>query len=161
MLRACFSKFDGFSIPKNNIWKLENQSKSRSKGFKIHTKSSSKPIVVQITSPNLIFFEFLRFLMDFWTSKWTQNLKKSHKNRCRRTTYFGIRFLIEFSWIWTPKMEPKSMDFRTFLENVDFAKIVLPSRRNCYFKVSGLTKTMRNVSKLVFEKRMQKSDPPK
>ena len=33
-------------------------------------------------------------------------------------------------------MEPKSMFFRYFFENVDLVKIVLPSRRNCYFSGS-------------------------
>ena len=33
-------------------------------------------------------------------------------------------------------MEPKSMFFHYFFENVDLVKIVLPSRRNCYFSGS-------------------------
>ena len=60
MLHAWFSKCDGFSKPKNVIWRPENRPKSSFKSFKIHFKSGSKPIVVQRTFPNLKFFDFFR-----------------------------------------------------------------------------------------------------
>ena len=55
------------------------------------------------------------------------------KNRCPKNTWFSTPFFLDFSWFWPPKATPKPRFFRYFFENVDFVKIVLPSRRNCYF----------------------------
>ena len=62
------------------------------------------------------------------------------KNRCQKNTWFSTQFFLDFSWFWLPKTTPKSMVFRYFFENVDFVKIVLPSRRNCYFSCFGRPK---------------------
>ena len=62
------------------------------------------------------------------------------KNRCQKNTWFSTLFFLDFSSFWPPKTKPKSSFFRYFFENVDFVKIVLPSKRNCYFSGSELPK---------------------
>ena len=59
------------------------------------------------------------------------------KNRCQKNTWFSTLFFLDFSSFWPPKTKPKSSFFRYFFENVDFVKILLPSRRNCYFSGFG------------------------
>ena len=122
--------------------------------FKIHQKSFQNPPKtlsqstfekrrVQNARQNPISGHLGRFLVDFWRGlepqdllKWHQNREKTLKIRCQKKTWFRTRFFIDFSWLWPPKMQPKLINFLRFFENVDFVKIVLPSRRNCYF--SGL-----------------------
>ena len=58
------------------------------------------------------------------------------KNRCPKNTSLSTPFFLDFSWFWLPKTTPKSRFFRTFFENVDFVKIVLPPRRRAYFQGS-------------------------
>ena len=47
--------------------------------------------------------------------------------------YFQTRFFIVFFSFWPPKMEPKSMIFCIILKNVDFVKIIVFLKENCYF----------------------------
>ena len=69
-------------------------------------------------------------------AKITKNRQKALKNPSQKNRCFLIQFFLEFSWFGPPKMEPKSTFFHYFFENVDLVKIVLPSRRNCYFSGS-------------------------
>ena len=74
---------------------------------------------------------------------------------------FFNSIFFEFSPFWPPKTKPKSRFFCYFFENVDFMKIVLPSRRNCYFsrceppkndKKSMPTSTSKKTSKKTLQK---------
>ena len=47
--------------------------------------------------------------------------------------YFQTRFFIAFFSLWPPKMKPKSMIFSIILKNVDFVKIMVFLKENCYF----------------------------
>ena len=47
--------------------------------------------------------------------------------------HFQARFFIVFFPFWPPKMEPKSMIFSIILKNVDFVKIMVFLKENCYF----------------------------
>jgi len=47
--------------------------------------------------------------------------------------YFQTRFFIVFFPFWLPKMAPKSMMFSIILKNVDFVKIMVFLKENCYF----------------------------
>ena len=83
---------------------------------------------------------FFRILFNFWKAwglpKSTQNREKSKKklkkSKLKKHMFFNSTFF-EFSPFWPPKTKAKSKFFCYFFENVDFMKIVLPSRRNCYF----------------------------
>ena len=46
---------------------------------------------------------------------------------------FSNTIVLDFSPLWPPKTDPKSIFFWIRFENVDFVKIMLPSRRNWYF----------------------------
>ena len=48
--------------------------------------------------------------------------KKALENQCRKKYALGHQFLLSFSPIWPPKVEPKSNVFSTCLENVSFTK---------------------------------------
>ena len=84
-----------------------------------------------------IFFYFFQFLEGPGPPKIEPKSlkieKNTWKNRCQKTTCFLTQFFLDFSKFWPPKTKPKSKFFCYFFENVDFMKIVLPSRRNCYF----------------------------
>ena len=45
-----------------------------------------------------------------------------------------MHVFIDFGSLWLPKMPPKTNIFPTDFENVDFVKIVLPSRRELNFQ---------------------------
>ena len=45
-----------------------------------------------------------------------------------------MHVFIDFASLWLPKMQSKSTIFPTIFENVDFVKIVLPSRRELNFQ---------------------------
>ena len=157
MLHACFSKCDGFSKPKNGIWRLENQPKSSSKGFKIHPKSRSKPIMVQRTSPKLSFFDFSEFLMDFWSPKWNQNRKKSHKNRCRKKTYFWMLDVrSNFLWFGVQKWIQNHWFFNLFSTTSILQKSCSRRGGSSIFRVWSLQKSNKNRCKNVFKKNLLK-----
>ena len=118
---------------KNGFWRLQNQSKSSPEGFKIHPKSSSKALAFQKTPSNLNFLENYWFSHDFWTPKWSQNRRKTIKIRYWKTAHVWRRFSLEFSSFGPPKIDPTSSIFRIFIENVDFAKIIVFPKENCYF----------------------------
>ena len=65
--------------------------------------------------------------------KIAKNSKKELKKSKLKKHMFLNSTFFEFSPFWPPKTKPKSKFFCYFFENVDFMKIVLPSRRNCYF----------------------------
>ena len=46
---------------------------------------------------------------------------------------FSNTVFIVFSPFWPPKIEPKSMIFSIILKNVDFVKIMVFLKENCYF----------------------------
>ena len=140
MLHGSFSKFDGFRDPKNRPWRLENLPKSSSKRFKSPPKNHFEALLLQRTPSNLFFFEKYGFLTSFWTPKWEQNPNKTLKNQCWKTACFWRRFFIEISAFWPPKMDPKSKILRTIIENADFAKTIVFTRRNCYFSGSEAQK---------------------
>ena len=65
---------------------------------------------------------------------------------------------MDFSQFWPLKTEPKSRFFRYFFENVDFVKIVLPSRRRAYFQGSEPPKTdQKSMPKRVRKKHRKKT----
>ena len=80
---------------------------------------------------------FFQFFTNFWRAqslpKSTQNRKKTLKNRCLKNSCFSTTFFLDLAWFWTPKTMPKSRFFRCFFENVDFVKIIVFPKRNCYF----------------------------
>ena len=84
--------------------------------------------------------QFFLIFFTFWKAqglpKSSQNREKSKKklkkSKLKNHMFFNSIFF-EFSPFWPPKTKPKSRSFCYFFENVDFMKIVLPSRRNCYF----------------------------
>ena len=45
-----------------------------------------------------------------------------------------MHVFIDFQSLWLPKMPPKTSIFPTIFENIDFVKIVLPSRRELNFQ---------------------------
>ena len=83
---------------------------------------------------------FFLFFLNFWKAqglpKSSQNREKSQKklkkSKLKNHMFFNSIFF-EFSPFWPLKTKAKSRFFCYFFENVDFMKIVLPSRRNCYF----------------------------
>ena len=91
--------------------------------------------------------QFFRILFNFWKAwglpKSTQNREKSFKklkkSKLKKHMFF-ISTFFEFSPFWPPKTKPKSRFFCYFFENVDFMKIVLLWRRNCYFSRFELPK---------------------
>ena len=110
-------------------------------------KSSQNPSRTPLqngTRENNIFF---RILFNFWKAwglpKSTQNREKSKKklkkSKLKKHMFFNST-VFEFSPFWPPKTKPKSRFFCDFFENVDFMKIVLPPRRNCYFSRFELPK---------------------
>ena len=46
---------------------------------------------------------------------------------------FSNTFFIDFSGFWPPEIEQKSSFFRIFFENVNFVKIIVFLKENCYF----------------------------
>ena len=110
-------------------------------------KSSQNPSRTPLqngTRENNIFFRILFNFRKAWgLPKSTQNrekpLKKLKKSKLKKHMFFNSTFF-EFSPFWPPKTKPKSRFFCDFFENVDFMKIVLPSRRNCYFSCFELPK---------------------
>ena len=88
---------------------------------------------------------------NFWSPRGLQNRaeiakirKKTHKIRYSKQTRFSTPLFLDFSMFWPPKMEPKSSFFSIFFENVDFVKIVLPSRREHDFWGSEPPKNNKN-----------------
>merc|ERR1712159_436064 len=112
-----------------------------------------------------IFFVFFQFLegpgppeIEPKSRKIEKKLKKS---KLKNHMFFNSIFF-EFSPFWPPKTKAKSRLFCYFFENVDFMKIVLPSRRNCYFSrfepLKNDKKSMpTSTSKKNIEKNPQKS----
>ena len=58
-------------------------------------------------------------------------------------------FVIEFSALCPPNVEPTSHSFHIFEENVNFAEIVLPSWLELHFPGFGLPKIKKNPLPLV------------
>ena len=86
-------------------------------------------------SLNLHFFENLQFFNGFWPPKWSRNRRKNAENAMLENNVDLNRFLMQFSSLWPPKMEPKFNVFRTYIEDADFAKIIVFLYENCYFSV--------------------------
>ena len=74
-----------------------------------------------------------------------------------KTSIIFNRFLIEFSSLFPLKMEPTSHIFRTFVENVNFVKIVLPSRRELDFQGFGPPKIKKKRCKNDIKKNIEKN----
>ena len=89
-----------------------------------------------------IFGRFFRLPNRAW-----KMISKKHRKKCENQGF------------WPPKPLPKLSQNRAFLENVDFWKIVLPPRRNCYFSGFGAletgSKSLKNWSpkRVVFQHR--------
>ena len=83
-----------------------------------------------------IFSDFVQFLEGLGPPqidpKSWKIQKKLKKSKLKKHMFFNSTFF-EFSPFWPPKTNAKSRFFCYFFENVDFMKIVLPWRRNCYF----------------------------
>ena len=122
---------------------------------KIHPKpSQSAPKILQKPSLNpprtlpeppfkterekkSIFSDFVQFLEGLGPPQIDPKSRKIPKKKLKKSKLKNHMFFksifFEFSPIWPPKTKPKSRFLCYFFENVDFMKIVLPSRRNCYF----------------------------
>ena len=74
-----------------------------------------------------------------------------------KTNIIFNRFLIDFSSLFPLKMEPTSHIFRTFIENVNFVKIVLPSRRELDFQGFGPPKIKKKRCKNDIWKNFEKN----
>ena len=117
-----------------------------------HSKCVSKPILNRFF---VIFSNLLRVPGLPKSSQDHQNLgEKRLKIDVEKKTCFWERFCIEFLALLLLKMEPKSMFFNTFFENVDFVKIIVFPKGICYFSGLGLTKIHPKL-----EKRMAKNHP--
>ena len=64
---------------------------------------------------------------------------------CVQTRFFVILdgFGIDFGRFWEAKNGCKNRFLGSFSENVDFVKIVVFPKENCYFSGFGLTKTAK------------------
>ena len=134
--------------------------------FKIRQKSIPKSFKIDPTSlpkskknPNALpkrperdFFDFLLIFGGLGTSqngiKTAKIRKKMQKNRRSKKTCFRTRFFIDFSRIWPVKIYPKSMIFRTFFKNVNFAKICKNHRKTCVFHWFFMFPASRNLFKI-------------
>ena len=79
------------------------------------------------------FYRKIWFFNDFWPPKRSQNPRKIAENAILKNNTFFNRFLLEFSSLWPPKMEPKFNVFRIFIEKADLVKIIVFPEENCYF----------------------------
>ena len=110
-------------------------------------KSSQNPSRTPLqngTRENINFFGFCSIFGGSGASpnrpKISENPKKKLKtSKSKKHIFFNSTFF-KFSPFWPPKTKPKSRFFCDFFENVDFMKIVLPPRRNCYFSCFELPK---------------------
>ena len=66
------------------------------------------------------------------------------KIRCLKTTRFWIRVLNGFSSFWLLKSKAKSSNLRIFIENANFAKIIVFPEGNQYFSGSEPRKIDQN-----------------
>ena len=148
---------------KKRFWRLKNHSKSSSKGLKIHAKSSSKAIVLQRTPLNIIFFwNIYDFLMIFRLQNALKIRGKTLQIRCFKTTRFWIRISNGFSLFWPPKTKAKSSNLSIFIENTNFAKIIVFLKGNHYFLIRSLEKSTKigcsNAMKNNIKKKPRKSN---
>ena len=125
---------------KNIVQRHSNPWKSSSEGFKIHSKSSFKAILLQRRPSTLNFIEKLWFFNDFWLPKRSPNPRKKVENAMLKNNASLNRFLLEFSSLWPPKMEWKFNVFWIFIEKADFVKIIVFLKENCYFSGFELPK---------------------
>ena len=58
---------------------------------------------------------------------------KITQNSMFQNNMFSNTIFVDFLWLRPPKMRSRSNIFWIFFENIDFVKIVLPSRRNANF----------------------------
>ena len=84
-----------------------------------------------------------------------KTLPKSRKNGLKKSLVFGIHFLIDcygflkdFREIWEGLGAHFSVKFSSHRENVDFVKIIVFLKENCYFSRSGLPKIVKNCDKI-------------
>ena len=78
--------------------------------------------------------------------------------RCEKNTCFSTPFFLDFSSFWPPKTTPKSSFFRFFFENVDFVKILVFPKENCYFSSFGPPKNNpKSIPKRVRKKHRKKT----
>ena len=126
-------------------------------------KPSRTPLQNGTRKKNRFFLIFFNFWRARGLPKSSQNREKSKKklkkSKLKNHMFFNSVFF-EFSPFWPPKTKPKSRFFCYFFEGVDFMKIVLPSRRNCYFsrfeppkndKKSMPTSTSKKTSKKILK----------
>ena len=72
-----------------------------------------------------IFLKNCDFSIIFGIPKRSQNRRKNAENAMLKNNTFFNRFLLEFSSLWPPKIEPKFDVFQIFMEKADFVKIVV------------------------------------
>ena len=78
--------------------------------------------------------------------------------RCEKNTCLSTPFFLDFSSFWPPKTTPKSSFFRFFFENVDFVKILVFPKENCYFSSFGPPKNNpKSIPKRVRKKHRKKT----
>ena len=78
--------------------------------------------------------------MIFGIQKGAKIQEENAENVMLKNNAFFNCFLLEFSSLWPPKMEPKFNVFRIFIEKGDFVKIVVFPQENCYFSGFELPK---------------------
>ena len=83
-------------------------------------------------------------------------IQKNAENAMLKNNAFFNRFLLEFSSLWPPKMDPKFNGFRIFIEKADFAKIIVFPKENCYFSAFELPKINQISMSKRFRKRHRK-----
>ena len=69
---------------------------------------------------------------------------KTLQTRCFKTTSFWIRILNGFSMFWPLKTKAKSSNLRIFIENANFAKIIVFPGEKHYFSGSEPRKIYQN-----------------
>ena len=69
---------------------------------------------------------------------------KTLQIRCFKTTRFWIRISNGFSSFWPPKTKAKSSNLRIFIENTNFAKIIVFHGENHYLSGTEPRKIYQN-----------------
>ena len=90
------------------------------------------------------FSNICDFLMIFGFPNAPKIHGKTLQIRCFKTTRFWIRISNGFSLFWPPKSKATSSNLRIFIENANFAKIIVFPRGNHYFSGSEPRKIYQN-----------------
>ena len=118
---------------------FQNLSKILAKPSQNSSRTLPEPSFKTATQKNRIFAIFFSFWRAQPLPKSTQNHQKSQKSaeksKSKKHMFLNTIFSRIFL-VFASENEAKIDVFRYFFENVDLVKIVLPSRRNCYFSGS-------------------------